>query len=80
MMEEHEAARQTLAARSLDLKSIVASGDVVLERARAQSETMVHTKIDIQNILHFVDDGESTDTSDTASSGSSAQSDGPRLN
>ena len=72
MMEEHEAARQTLAARSMDLKSILASSDVVLERARVQSETMVHAKIDIQNILHFVDDGESSDTSDTKSTGSSS--------
>ena len=69
MYAEHEASRQTLAARSLDLKSIVASSDVVLERARVQSETMLHTKIDIQNILHFVDD-ESDDTSDTKSTGS----------
>lgn len=79
LMEEHEAARQTLAARSLDLKSIVVSGDVVLERARVQGENMVHTKIDIENILHFVDDGESTDTSDTVSSGSSALGDGHHL-
>lgn len=75
MYAEHEAARQTLAARSLDLKSIVASSDVVLERARVQSETMVHTKIDIQNILHFVND-ESDDTSDTVSTGSCSSSDG----
>jgi len=72
MMEEHEAARQTLAARSLDLKSIVASSEVVLERARVQSETMVHAKIDIRNILRFVDDGESSDTSDTESVGSAS--------
>jgi chromosome segregation ATPase len=75
MYAEHEAARQTLAARSLDLKSIVASSDVVLERARVQSETMLHTKIDIQNILHFVND-ESDDTSDTKSTGSCSSSDG----
>ena len=73
MMEEHEAARQTLAARSMDLKSILASSDVVLERARIQSETMMHTKIDIENIVRFVDEEESCDeTADTKSTGSSS--------
>lgn len=73
MRSMRQPATQALAARSLGLKPIASSSKAALERARIQSGAMACTKIDIQNILHFVDD-ESDDTSDTKSTGSSSPS------